>query len=77
MPTYTTEDLLLYMYKETSKRKSLSIEKQLQTDWILFEKFNALKDSMGGLDELVTAPRPQSVLAILNYANTSLEVEHQ
>jgi hypothetical protein len=76
MPNYTTEDLLLYMYKETSKRKTLAIEKELQTDWILFEKFSALQESMKGLDDIVSSPRTQSVLAILNYANTSAEVEH-
>jgi hypothetical protein len=74
MPSYTTEDLLQFLYQETSKDQSLAIEKALRTDWALTEKFEALKDSLQRLDKMVESPRPQSVLAILNYARSSAEV---
>jgi anti-sigma factor RsiW len=75
MPTITTEDLMQYVYGEASKEQSMAIEKAIQTDWSLREKLTALKDSMRVLDNMVESPRPQSVMAILNYARTSAEVE--
>ena len=77
MLKYTTEDLIQYLYHETSEEKSQAIEKAIQSDWDLLEKFEALKASMNQLDRIVESPRPQSVLAILNYAKASAEVEQQ
>jgi hypothetical protein len=74
MPNFTTEDLIQYMYKETSIEQSLAIEKALQSDWALREKFDALKESMQGLDKMVKSPRQQSIDAILNYARSTAEV---
>ncbi len=74
MPNYTTEDLLQYLYKETSKERSALIEKELHTDWALKEKFDVLTNYLTRLDTLVESPRPQSVMAILNYARSSAEV---
>lgn len=74
MVNYTTEDLIQYLYHETSEEETRAIEKALQTDWALREQFDALKDSKQGLDKLVTSPRPQSISAILNYARSSTEI---
>ena len=76
MPNFTTEDLIQYMYKETSQEQTLAIEKALQSDWALQDKLNVLKDSMTRLDKMVKSPRQQSIDAILNYARSTAEVEH-
>lgn len=75
MPNYTTEDLIQFVYQETSKDQFVAIGKALQTDWALKEKFDILRDSMQKLDSMIQTPRPQSVRAILNYASSSAEVE--
>jgi hypothetical protein len=75
MANFTTEDLIQFIYQETSKEQSMAIEKAIQTDWTLREKFEALKDSKQRLNDILESPRPQSVLAILEYARTSAEVE--
>lgn len=62
------------MYHETSQEQTLAIEKAIQTDWALREKFDALKESKQSLNNIMESPRHQSVLAILNYAKTSAEV---
>ena len=49
MPNFTTEDLIQYVYQETSKEQSSAIEKALETDWALQEKFDTLKDSYAGV----------------------------
>lgn len=74
MTNYTSEDLIQYLYHETSEEKTQAIEKALQTDWNLKEEFEALEVTKQGLDALLSSPRPQSITAILNYAKTSTEI---
>ena len=68
MPNYTPEDLLLYLYKETSPEITASIEESLQKDWSLREKLSVLKTSMERLESIVVAPRTEAVLNILKHA---------
>ena len=75
MPNYTTEELIQYVYGETTPEKSQAIEKALQNDWNLTEKLGALKESMHQLDTVISSPREQSVMAILNYAKRTSPVE--
>ncbi|MGI8637620.1 MAG: hypothetical protein ACR2KZ_19655 [Segetibacter sp.] len=75
MPHYTTEELIQYVYRETSPEKTHAIEKELDTDWHLKEKLDALKESMQQLDTVITSPREETVMAILNYARKTSVVE--
>jgi hypothetical protein len=75
MPKITTDELIQYLYQESSKDQSMAIEKALQTDWELKDELEILKDSMKSLDKMVKSPRSQSVDAILNYARSTMEVE--
>ncbi len=68
MPNFTPEDLLLYLYKETSPTQTLAIEKALSEDWTLREKLNVLKTSMERLDKITVSPRTEVVLNILHHA---------
>ena len=68
MTKFTPEDLLLYLYKETSLQRTAQIEKALAKDWALREKLAVLKASMQRLDKLVEAPRTEVVLNVLNKA---------
>ena len=76
MLNYTTEDLLLYLYRETSDKESASIREALENDWDLKEKYDVLKNSMLALDRMIESPRAESIKAILNYAGISSPVEH-
>ncbi len=68
MTKFTPEDLLLYLYKESSPKKTAAIEEALQKDWTLREKLTVLKASMQRLDKITVAPRTEVVLNVLNYA---------
>lgn len=68
MTNFTPEDLLLYLYKETSDAETAAIEAALEKDWTLREKLNVLKASMRRLDRITESPRTQIVLNVLNYA---------
>ena len=75
MTNFTPEDLLLYLYKEISPKKTAAIEKALQKDWTLREKLSVLKTSMQRLDKIKVAPRTEVVLKVLKYAGKKSKVK--
>lgn len=77
MSNFTPEDLLLYLYKETSNDQTKAIEAALKKDWTLREKLTVLKASMQRLDKITVAPRTEVVLNVLNYAKVQAAVEVQ
>ena len=68
MHNFTPEDLLLYLYKETSTQQNTAIEEALQNDWTLREKLAVMKAAQERLNNLTDSPRTETVLAILKYA---------
>jgi hypothetical protein len=68
MHNHTPEDLIRYLYKETSQQENVEIEDSLCTDWTLREKFAVLKTSFERLNTIIQSPRTESVLNILKYA---------
>jgi hypothetical protein len=68
MTKFTPEDLLLYLYKESSPQLTAAIQQALQLDWTLREKFNVLKTSMLRLEKIQQSPRTEAILNIMNYA---------
>ena len=68
MANFTPEDLLLYLYKETSEKQTNAIESALKLDWSLREKLAVLKTSLERLDGIKKSPRTRIVLNVLNYA---------
>jgi anti-sigma factor RsiW len=68
MTNFTPEDLLLYLYNETSAEQTSAIEAALEKDWTLREKLAVLKASMKRLDKLTESPRTEVVLNVLNHA---------
>ena len=77
MTNFTPEDLLLYLYKETSSKKTAAIESALQNDWTLREKLNVLKASMERLDKITLSPRTEVVLNVLTHAREQVTTEVQ
>lgn len=73
MTNFTPEDLLLYLYKETTPEQTYAIEEALKKDWTLREKLTVLKTSMQRLDKIKETPRTEVVLNILNYAREKSE----
>ena len=73
MTNFTPEDLLLYLYKETTPEQTAAIEAALKKDWTLREKLSVLKTSMQRLDKIKQSPRTEVVLNVLNYAREKAE----
>lgn len=72
MTNFTPEDLLLYLYKETTPEQTFAIEQELKNNWTLREKLTVLKTAMERLDKIRETPRTEVVLNVLNYAREKL-----
>ena len=69
MTQFSPEDLLQFLYKETSPEMTTAIEAALQQDWTLREKLGVLKAAQDRLQSLIESPRTEVILNILRYAN--------
>lgn len=69
MTLFTPEDLVMYLYKDTSPEKTAAIELALQNDWALREKLQLLRESVTDLEQVpLTSPRTEVILRVMNYA---------
>jgi len=68
MTLFTPEDLLRYLYKESSPELTLAIEAALKEDWMLREKLEVMRTSAGELDTVVVSPRMEVIQRVMNYA---------
>lgn len=75
---FSQEELVQYLYNETSEARTLEIESALQTDWNLQEELETLRSALSFLPLELESPRPQVIKRILEYAReTSSEaVQH-
>ena len=70
MPLFTPEDLLRYLYKESSPELTAAIQVALKENWTLREEMEELRASVNQLntEREVVAPRMEVVLRVLQYA---------
>jgi hypothetical protein len=68
---FTPEELIQYLYKETSHEKTIAIEAALREDWTLREKLEVLKASTHKLDSILESPRAEVIMNIMNYARNT------
>jgi hypothetical protein len=76
MTLFTPEDLLRYLYKESSPELTTAIQVALTENWTLREQMEELQTTVNQLDieRQVVAPRLEVVLRVLQYAReTAIE----
>ena len=66
--TFTPDDLLRYLYKDTSPVESKEIEKALKTDERLQEEWQQLQIDMHMLDSLLLQPSEAATDRIMQWA---------
>ena len=77
MEKFKQEDLIQYLYKETSTELSFVIELALQNDWELQDEVKTLERTIKQLNVLkMRSPRQSTINAIFNYAKATDEVAH-
>ena len=72
MHNFTPEDLLLYLYNETSPAQTAAIKVALENDWSLREKFEEITSAQSQLKTLKMSPSQQTIDNILNYAEKAI-----
>ncbi|MEO9146416.1 MAG: hypothetical protein ABI237_12765 [Ginsengibacter sp.] len=65
----TPEELVRYLYNETSEQKTAQIKAALQTDWNLRDTYDKLVSAQKNLNEIKFSPRAKTVDKILEYAS--------
>ncbi len=68
MTKFTPEDLVRYLYNETSIQKTALIEAALDSDWKLRESLEQMRTAQKNLQVLALSPRDEAVDKILQYA---------
>ena len=76
MHNFTPEDLVQYLYKETSQEKSTAITAALETDWTLREMYNVIVSAQKRLEAFELSPREEAVNRILRYAQKTTAELH-
>ena len=66
--TFTNNDLVRFIYKETSIFKTLAIEEALEQDAELFDNYQALMNGYMELPKATFAPSRSALQNILNYS---------
>ena len=72
MHNFTPEDLLQYLYNETSPTQTAKIKAALESDWSLREKFEVITAAQKRLEALKLSPSQQTIDNILNYAEKAV-----
>ncbi|NJL15094.1 MAG: hypothetical protein HC913_20215 [Microscillaceae bacterium] len=67
---FSPDDLLRYLYQETSDKESRRIALKLATDRRLWEEFENLRNTMSELNQQNVAPPAPSVAKILAYSRS-------
>jgi hypothetical protein len=76
MPLFTPEDLLRYLYKESSPELTAAIKMALTENWTLREQMEELQTSVNQLDieKELYSPRMEVVQRVMQYArDTAVE----
>ena len=76
MHNFTPEDLVQYLYNETSPEKSAAIEAALQNDWTLREANDVIVSAQQKLEALELSPRDETINRILQYGEKAIGELH-
>jgi hypothetical protein len=67
MTKFTQEDLVQYLYRETSEQKTAAINVALDNDWDLQDSFEQISSTLNNLEEVNLSPRDEAVNRILQH----------
>lgn len=68
--TYTN-DLIRFIYKETSAKESIQIAEKISTDWKMKEEYQTLKEGYRQLPKVKFSPKKETLKNILAYSSTA------
>ena len=75
MQLFTQEDLLQYVYGETTPEIASAITEAIQNDWQLKEEYQQIMLVKSQLDTVRLSPSRKTIDAIMDYARKAVETE--
>ena len=72
MHSFTSEDLIQFVYNEASLQKTAAIKLALETDWSLRDKYDEILSAHKTLGKRIFSPRQEAIDKILEYAEKSV-----
>ncbi len=68
--TFTQDELIRYIYHETSDQENKEIENALICDDVILEMYKKLKNTIKQLDKIEKSPSDQIIDKILDYSKS-------
>ena len=68
--TFTEDELIRYIYHETSDHENKEIENSLICDDVILELYKKLKSTIQQLDKIEESPSGQTIDKILDYSKS-------
>ncbi len=68
--TFTQDELIRYIYHETSDQENKEIENALICDDVILEMYKKLKNTIEQLDKIEQSPSGKVIDKILNYSKS-------
>ena len=68
--TFTRNDLIRYIYQETTEREKQKIEQEFLLDNKLFEEYKNLAEVSMDLDRVDLSPSEKTIKKILNFSKS-------
>ena len=72
----TQDNLIRYIYQETTAEETDLIEEALQSDWELKELYETLVEAKAELNKVEISPSQKVVDKILSYSKNNAPMEH-
>lgn len=74
--TITLNNLVRFVYRETTAEEASLIEEALRSDWELREIYEQILSAKAELEKAGVSPRQRVVDRILNYSRNTAPMEH-
>lgn len=68
--TFTQDDVIRYIYNETTAEENLAIAQALITDEMLMDEYKQLSASIDSLNSTMLEPSEKTITNILNYSKS-------
>jgi hypothetical protein len=68
--TFTQDDLIRFLYRETTEEENLELTRALKQDAELALQFNELQSLIQKLDDTLVEPSKKVIDSILNYSKS-------
>jgi hypothetical protein len=68
--TFTQDDLIRFLYRETSEAENLELKRALKQDAELALQFSELQATIQKLDDTLIEPSEKAITSILNYSKS-------